>query len=562
VKRLLLALVGAPLLVAALLAAIELGFVLAGSDPRRHYFLPAIAAEGPRSYVACGTPPIENTRFRVQRFPERPAAGVRRVVCVGDSTCFGHPFEPPVPYPCWIEMRLGELLPNASIEVLNLGSNGFSSEDVLDLLEETDLAGADVLVVYVGHNEFLDRNLLPIVNPFAHALRRALSRSRLGTVALECVRRPVDARELVNRVKSERIRDAAFLTDAELRRGADRYREHLERIVALATTRGARTLLVHPVADLVDTPTESSTFAATTPDAERTRFRKVLAEAMTARRGFQAELDRGGALEADRIAESLRRVDELERIDAGIALCHYERGWLLLRAGRTEEARRELQRALDEDGAPIRLTRALHEVIDEVALTHGAIVVDPRSDLDAAAAPGLPGQNGWFIDYVHPVLRGHQLLADTILKTMASSGVLARASEWKFQGEPSYEEYLLRAGYRPGTYVEARARAALPLLLKSHFKDRDPAAAESARHEFLRLIDLDPKCATAWLGLGVVEAIEKRTDDALAAFGRAADLAPAAVEQIATPYRTNPVVHALFDDAGLTFRDGRIVQSK
>ncbi len=561
-RKLALACIGAPLLVATLLLVVELAFVVVGRDPRRHYFLPVIAAEGRRSYVASSAPPVENTRFRVQRFPEHPAAGARRVVCVGDSTCFGHPFEPPVPFPCWIEMRLAELLPKASIEVLNLGSNGFASENVLDLLDETDLAGADVLVVYVGHNEFLDRNLLPIVNPFAHALRRALSCSRLGTVALECVRRPVDARQLVNRVKSERIRDAAFLTDAQLRRGADRYREHLERIVALATARGTRTLLVHPVADLVDTPTESSTFAATTPDAERSRFRKVLAEAMAARRGFQAELDRGGALAADRIAESLRRVDELERIDAGIALCHYERGWLLLRAGRTEEAQRELVRALDEDGAPVRLTRALQEVIDEVALTYGAIVVDPRPVLDAAAAPGLPGQNGWFIDYVHPVLRGHQLLADVILKTMASSGVLAPASDWRFEGEPRYEEYLLRAGYRPGTFVEARARAALPLLFKAHFKDRDPAAAESARHEFLRLVDLDPKCATAWLGLGVVEAIEKRSGQALAAFGRAADLVPAVVEQIATPYRTNPLVQALFDDAGLTFRDGRVVRSE
>jgi len=149
-----------------------------------------------------------------------------------------------------------------------------------------------------------------------------------------------------------------------------------------------------------------------------------------------------------------------------------------------------------------------------------------------------------------------------ILKTMASSGVLAPASDWRFEGEPRYEEYLLRAGYRPGTFVEARARAALPLLFKTHFKDRDPTATESTRHEFLRLVDLDPKCATAWLGLGVVEAIEKRSGQALAAFGRAADLVPAVVEQIATPYRTNPLVQALFDDAGLTFRDGRVVRSE
>src|SRR5258705_9401353 len=99
-RKLALACIGAPLLVVMLLLVVELAFVVVGRDPRRHYFLPVIAAEGRRSYVASSAPPVENTRFRVQRFPERPAAGACRVVCVGDSTCFGHPFEPPVPFPC------------------------------------------------------------------------------------------------------------------------------------------------------------------------------------------------------------------------------------------------------------------------------------------------------------------------------------------------------------------------------------------------------------------------------------------------------------------------------
>src|SRR5262245_22083426 len=164
-RKFLLACVGAPALVAALLALVELGFVVAGVDPRHHYFVPAVDGRGGALLVQGDDRPIPDVSFRTRRFPRRAPAGTKRVVVVGDSTGFGLPFDPPIPFYCWIEARLKELLPDTPTEVVNLAAIGFASEDVLDVLRDTDGAGADVLVVYVGHNEFLDRNLLPLLNP-------------------------------------------------------------------------------------------------------------------------------------------------------------------------------------------------------------------------------------------------------------------------------------------------------------------------------------------------------------------------------------------------------------
>jgi DnaJ like chaperone protein len=79
---------------------------------------------------------------------------------------------------------LKQLLPQDATEVVNLASIGFCSEDVMDVLDETEGAGADVLVVYVGHNEFLDRNLRPLVQPRRVATRRRGGPGRAGRQVL------------------------------------------------------------------------------------------------------------------------------------------------------------------------------------------------------------------------------------------------------------------------------------------------------------------------------------------------------------------------------------------
>ena len=178
-QRIGLACVVPPLLVVALLAAAELAAAFFG-DPRPRFWTRTRDWEGRALFVASAAPPVANARFRTERFPARPPQGSRRLICVGDSTCYGFPFDPPVPFACWLDLRLKKLLPQQPVEVVNLGASALCSENVLDLLTEIGVGGADVVVVYVGHNEFLDAATLPLVAPAAHAVQRLLRSSRFG----------------------------------------------------------------------------------------------------------------------------------------------------------------------------------------------------------------------------------------------------------------------------------------------------------------------------------------------------------------------------------------------
>jgi tetratricopeptide (TPR) repeat protein len=560
-NKLLLAFVGAPALVATLLLLCELAFVVAGADPRKHYFVRAADEQGRAIFVESGNPPIENTHFRVGRFLARPPAGTKRVVCIGDSTCFGHPFDPPVPYASWIDARLKVLLPEQPVEVLNLGSNGFDSEDMLDVLSDLDGAGADVVVIYSGHNEFLDRNLEAILTPETHSIRRALSLSRAGSWLLGVARRPADVRAITSSIHSETVRSQPFFTKRQLERGFARYREHLEAMVTLARARGATVLLVHPISDAIDTPVEASCFAATTSAAARAEFLERLKGLRAQRVALEDDRRNGRPVDHEKVAAALAAVGELARLDGSVALLHHERGRLLLLDGQTVAARSELQAALEADADPVRATATIHQIQDEVARRRGALVADPRPALDAAAAPDLPGQNGWFVDYCHPDMKGHRLLADVILHALADANLLAARAGWRFGAEPSDEEYLARGGYDAAGQAASWANRALFKLGISHLGDEDPRAVDGAKNLFERALKLDERCVPAWIGLGVVATIRKQPDQAIASFERAAAVNPGALDQIAGPYKANPAVKALFDAAGLVFENGRVVRT-
>jgi tetratricopeptide (TPR) repeat protein len=560
-NRLLLALIGAPALVALLLVLVELGFVVAGSDPRQHYFVRATDEQGRAIFVASSDPPIENARFRVERLLARPPAGTKRIVCIGDSTCYGHPFDPPVPFANWLDARLRVLLPEVPVEVVNLGSNGFFSEDMVDVLTDTDGAGADLLLIYSGHNEFLDRNLEPILHPLSHAVRRALARSRFGSWLLRKTRRPADVRSLTAAIHAETVRSAPFFSKQELARGFARYRDRLAAMATLARGRDAMVVVVHPVSDYVDTPVEASAFAATTAPAARAEFLEKLKSLRAIRRTLEDARLAGEAVDREKIAAALALVGELAALDGSVALVHHERGRLFLLDGRIVEARSELLAALEADGDPVRATATIHAIEDEVAQRTGALVVDPRAAFDAAAAPDLPGQNGWFVDYCHPDLRGHELLADVILHGLAQADLLAPRAQWRFGAEPTSEEYLKRGGYSAATQADSWANRALFKLGVAHFGGADEKAVEAAQGLFERALKLDERCVPAWIGLGIVATIRKEAGPAIANFERAAAIKPGALEQIRGPYRANPAVKALFDAAGLVFEEGRVVRA-
>ena len=556
--RLLLALVVAPIVTAVVLCAAEAALCLL-PDVRPHDWDRIRDEHGKLEFVATAGEDAGHLPFRVERFAAAPPAGTTRIVCLGDSTMYGHPFDPPVPFADWIERRLQRLLPDAKFEVVNLGARGMCSEDVLDAWRELDGVGARLLLVYVGNNDLGGINPLPLFSPAANWSRRLERRFRLAAWIARATPRkktrdapsPLTAPELVH--------DAPLMTRTQLARGFDRYLDHLTEIAALARRRGVEVAFCIPTTDLLDTPPFYSSFTSSIGREERARFNTELEALRHARTVLERDVERRSKpLDRARLAALLEQADRLLALDAGVALIHYERGRLLRQAGRGDEARAELELARDLDGFPIRCAARHAQIVSEVARAEGATLVDPSLWFDGDAAPDLPGRRLHFVDYCHPDVRGHELIAEAVLRTLAGASKLAPKESWHFADEPTLEEYRRLAPMLLRSEAASLARTALLPIAQALVLPDNEAILGEAGARLAKALALDADCAVAQVGLGVIAVIHGESDRAFDCFERAKALDPAALRPLSDSFANDPLVRRRFEAAGLAFEDGSV----
>ncbi len=566
-KKLLLALVGAPLLVTLLLALGELAarLLTASHSPAApHRFFLRELHDGCDVLAATGSPPFAGAHFRADTFPIERPAGTTRIVCLGDSTVHGHPFEEPAPFACWLAARLARLLPDRAFDVVNLGVNGMNAEAVLDLVRELRPLAPDVAIVYVGHNEFLDSNLEASLHPLDHAIERLrlhiwlLARLQHwipASAAIDPMQRRLSTPELVD--------DTPLLTDTELARGRANYEVNVRAIVAELRALGTTPVLCLPVCDLVDTPPQRSLFPPGTSAEKRTALRARLAAVATARREFEVVRRSTPTAPLPPLLEQWRADAASLRAEfSTVALVRYEIGRVELFSGEIEAARSDLVAARDCDAHPVRSTAATLATLRHIAEEEHVLLVDPWPAFVAAAPSGIAGQDGLFVDYVHPDLAGHRLLADTLLHAFAENGLFADAASWRFTDEPTVAEYEVTMGLSRRAQADSFARRGLFALGSAFLNPKAKFVLKAASDFFERALALDRDCALGHAGRGALQVLNSATDAALAEFTEADRLDAHALDLIRENYSDNSEVRALFERAGLEVSEGRIIRRR
>jgi lysophospholipase L1-like esterase len=479
--------------------------------------------------------PLRGGSFRDGSWKLLKSDGWVRVACLGDSTAHGHPFDPPAPYANWLQERLPGLLPGRRFEVLNFGVNGMNAEAVADLAAELAPLAPDLVLIYVGHNEFLDQHLAASLAPLGHFFARLLRDSAAWRLARGSPAATGGDAELSAELRRRGALDAvALLPEEALDRGIRRYRAELERAARALTTCGAKVAFIVPICDLKDTPPQRSTLPPELSGSARAELESLLA--------------RSDATAAELEAAAKRHGD--------FAALDYARGRALLRDGDRERARACLEAAIDRDGHPIRATRRMRDALREAAAATGASVIDPWPAL-LASAPDLPGQDGWFVDYVHPDLRGHEFLADVLLRALADAGWCEPRAAWRFDLEPDSAALRARMGLTEAAQAASLARRGL-FALGQAYLDPGSELLAGAADAFARAQKLDPDCAAAFAGQGALHLLRGERDPALAAFRRAHQVDPEALAFLRSAHDANPEVAALFERAGLALRDGQV----
>jgi len=91
-----------------------------------------------------------------------------------------------------------------------------------------------------------------------------------------------------------------------------------------------------------------------------------------------------------------------------------------------------LRRARDEDVCPLRAPSAIVEIVRETARERGTLLVDFERELAARSPHGVPGAES-LRDHLHPNARVNGELAESIVETLAATGLVRRGPDWNRQ---------------------------------------------------------------------------------------------------------------------------------
>ena len=191
------------------------------------------------------------------RYPK--SANEFRVFAFGGSATAGMGFPYNGSFSRWLERMLQAAHPDREVEVVNMGRVGYSTEQVKVLFDEVlEKAEPDLLIVYSGHNEFLDvKARLALAGPPASRLSDWLDRH---SAAVRFARGLLPARKITDAERSKILRDYIFLplNPRQVQDTLARYRRNLTEMAQAAKKHQVPliicTLLANPLPDAFDSP--------------------------------------------------------------------------------------------------------------------------------------------------------------------------------------------------------------------------------------------------------------------------------------------------------------------
>lgn len=369
------------------------------------------------------SPPTPNERY----FSKIKAPGTKRVICLGGSTTQGYPYSNIGGFPEYLEDRLRLMFPTESIEVLNLGISAINSFTVLDLMPEVLELEPDLLIVYMGHNEFY--GALGV----SSTARLGQSRSIIKLVLkLENWRLFRGVRRLIQKVKNvfdsptgsssgtimARVarRDGVAYQSPVYQRAHAFYWANLQEIIQQAHDHQTAVVLVTIASNLKDMAPFLSLAEAGLGEVQIAQLTDLLKEG-------RALLEQGQYDPARAIFEQMAAISD-KYADA-----HYGRADCQMAANDHRAAYESFARARDFDALRFRASSELNEIMKQVARDHNVAIYDFAADLAAASPHGIIGGE-WMIDHLHLNTDGYFFLAKKLAGFLMNQKLLFSANDW------------------------------------------------------------------------------------------------------------------------------------
>ncbi len=350
--------------------------------------------------------------FQPAQFAKVKPANGRRIFVLGGSTVQGRPYAPQTAFAELLRVQLRTAWPQFEWEVVNGGGVSYASYRVAGVVEEVLQYEPDAVVVYSGHNEFLEAR--------SYALPRQIPRALVPWVAAGCrlrivqwpaswLRSPPPPRSVlaaeVDTLLDHRRGLQAFQRDEAYRRQVvEHFQRSLCRIAEACQAADVPLVLCVPASDILSVPP----FKSAPPPAASEAVRQTVQQAWAVASDPQ--------LPAEQRVAACRQVLAADPQHAGAA---YMWGRQLWQRQQYDQAAPWLLVARDQDVCPLRASSEIEATVRRVAAYYQAPLIDVPQCF-AAPEQASVCQASRFVDHVHPRIEGgHTRIADALFQQLA-----------------------------------------------------------------------------------------------------------------------------------------------
>ncbi len=367
--------------------------------------------------------------FRPASFASTKPSDGFRVFVLGGSTVQGRPWETETAFPQWLEICLNANLPNRTVEVVNCGGVSYASYRLKPIFNEVLAYQPDLLVLCVGHNEFLEDRTYATekrLPDFVVGLHRFFMNSRtyqyLRTQLLEFrqhrQKEPLDqlADSVVTRLDFENGLNR-FSTDSIQRNEVvAHFRFNIQQMISAAADCDVPLLVLAP------------------PVNQKDCF------------PFKPSNDWDSQSVSSFVGVPLENLESDANGNSHNADFCFSYGDSLFREGRFPEAKIQMNLAIENDLCPLRMTKDLRETL-ELATRRAQqrlvgkskiVFIDLQTELEKMSAHSLVGDE-FLVDHVHPSIGTHQLIARWITKSLQQNKLIRFTPGWEIDVISQFE---------------------------------------------------------------------------------------------------------------------------
>lgn len=375
---------------------------------------------------------VTNSHFgyslNYQTFPKDKAPGVTRIFVVGGSAAYGWPYTEQYAFSGYLRRALEHFAPG-KFEVINAAGMSFGSHRVYDVLQDVVLFDPDLVIVYSGNNEYVERNVISGLKKTGGLLDRV--GAVLGQTHIYRAVRLGLFRAAPAVFRQQAVPDLTDLrSDSVVSRGALGRSPQIDQEVLVnfkANITAMKDILLKAGAKVIFC-TVPSNVVGYHPDnappkfdheAEAAQWKKMQQEVLEAIQ--QASTDSAGK------GPLLRRAEEfllaMLRLDHDNPGTVYTLGQVLMGLSEHDRAYTEFVRAKDLDVRPIRelsaFNAALRSMVSENSRNQELMLLDLE---ELIAGQARRGASDWiFLDYCHFTEAAHKFVAISMLPAIQKS---------------------------------------------------------------------------------------------------------------------------------------------